>query len=46
MNRNRTKNLIDIIDVKGTEFEVNLIEHGILSQNAVNRANNIYILSE
>lgn len=46
MNRKRFKDGIDIIDVKGTEFEVNLIDHGIITQNAANRSQNIYILSE
>lgn len=46
MNRNRFKDNIDIIDLKGTEFEVNLIDHGIYTQNAINRSSNIYSLSE
>jgi hypothetical protein len=46
MNRHRFKNNIDIIDVKGTTFEVNLIDHEIMNQNSLNRASNIYLLSE
>lgn len=45
-NRKRFKDYIDVIDIKDTEFEVVLIDHKILTQNAVNRASNIYILSE
>ena len=37
---------IDIMDLKGTEFEVNLIDNEILTQNAANRSDNIYLLSE
>jgi hypothetical protein len=46
MNRKRFKNNIDIADLKGTSFEVNLIDHGIFTQNSANRSTNIYILSE
>lgn len=48
INRNlkRFKKGIDIIDIKGTEFEVILSDHGIYSQNAINRSENIYLLSE
>ena len=45
-NRKRFKNGIDIIDLKGSKFEVALSDHGIFTQNALNRSNNIYILSE
>jgi hypothetical protein len=45
-NRSRFKIGVDIIDLKGSEFEVGLTDHGIYSQNALNRSNNIYILSE
>ncbi|MGL5478727.1 MAG: ORF6N domain-containing protein [Clostridium sp.] len=38
---------IDIIDLKGNKnFEVVSNDHGLLTQNAINRASNIYILSE
>ena len=38
---------IDILDIKTIKkFEVDSINHGIFTQNAVNRANNIYLLSE
>lgn len=46
MNRKRFLNGIDIVDLKGSGFEVNLIDHGIYSQNAINRSENIYLLSE
>ena len=46
MNRKRFKNNIDIADLKDTSFEVNLIDHGIFTQNSANRSTNIYILSE
>lgn len=45
-NRIRFKDGIDIIDVKGTDFVVGLVDNGFLTQNAVNRADNIYLLSE
>lgn len=52
INRNINKNIkrftkgIDIVDLKGTEFEVILNHHGIYTQNAINRSENIYLLSE
>ena len=46
MNRNRFLNGINIVDLKGSGFEVNLIDHGIYTQNAINRSDNIYLLSE
>lgn len=46
MNRKRFRNNIDIIDLKGTEFEVNLIDHNILSKMMISKSNNIYLLSE
>lgn len=52
INRNINKNIkrftkdIDIVDLKGTEFEVILNHHGIYTQNAMNRSENIYLLSE
>ena len=45
-NRDRFKDGIDIIDLKRTNFEVNLVDHGIMSQNSVNRSETIYLLSE
>lgn len=46
-NRLRFKDNIDIIDVKSDmEFAVFLKDSGIFSQNAINAANNIYLLSE
>ncbi|MEM5592844.1 ORF6N domain-containing protein [Niallia circulans] len=45
-NRKRFKNNIDIMDLKSGEFEVVLKDHGILTQNSINRATNIYLLSE
>lgn len=46
MNRKRFKDCVDIIDLKGTEFEVNLVDHNILSRMMVSKSNNIYLLSE
>lgn len=46
MNRNRFKDDIDIIDLKGTEFAVNLIDSEIYTQNSINASKNIYLLSE
>lgn len=45
-NRQRFTDGLDIIDLKGTNFEVDLIDLGIYTQNAINRSKNIYILSE
>lgn len=46
-NIKRFKKGIDIIDLKDDiNFVVTLKNHGILSQNAINRADNIYLLSE
>lgn len=45
-NRQRFTDGLDIVDLKGTNFEVDLIDHGIYNQNAINRSKNIYILSE
>lgn len=49
INRNREEfeDGIDIIDLKGCEnFEVTICNHGLFTQNAINRASNIYLLSE
>lgn len=45
-NRKRFKDGIDILDLKGTDFVITLSNNGILTQNAINRASNIYLLSE
>lgn len=45
-NINRFKKGIDIVDLKGTGFEVTLSNHGIYNQNSINASNNIYLLSE
>lgn len=46
-NRARFKDNVDIIDVKSnSDFEVVLSDHGIYTQNALNRSVNIYLLSE
>lgn len=45
-NRKRFKDGVDIIDLKGTDFEVTLSDNEIYTQNAINRSSNIYILSE
>lgn len=46
MNRKRFKDGIDILDLKGTEFAINLIDSGIYTQNSINASSNIYLLSE
>ncbi|ABW19426.1 ORF6N domain-containing protein [Alkaliphilus oremlandii] len=45
-NRKRFKDNIDIIDLKDTNFVTHLMSNGIYTQNAMNRSNNIYLLSE
>ena len=45
-NRSRFKDGIDIVDLKGTGFEITLSDHGIYNQNSINRSENIYLLSE
>ena len=45
-NRKRFKDNVDIIDIRGTEFAINLIDSGIYTQNSLNASSNIYILSE
>lgn len=45
-NRNRFKDGIDIIDLKGTEFAITLSDSGIYTQNSINASSNIYLLSE
>jgi hypothetical protein len=45
-NRSRFKDKVDIIDLKENEFAVHLMHSGILTQNAINAASNIYLLSE
>lgn len=46
LNRVRFKDGIDILDLKGTGFEIGLTDNKIYTQNAINRSNNIYLLSE
>ncbi|WP_348920149.1 ORF6N domain-containing protein [Enterococcus rotai] len=45
MNRKRFKDGVDIIDLKSVVNQIDLEKFGY-SQNAINRSNNIYILSE
>ena len=45
-NRKRFKDGLHIIDLKSSEFAMSLVQSGILTQNAMNAANNIYLLSE
>lgn len=45
-NRKRFKDNIDIIDLKGTDFAIDLVESKIYTQNSLNASNNIYLLSE
>ena len=37
-NRSRFKDGIDIVDLKGTGFEITLSDHGIYNQNSINRS--------
>lgn len=46
MNRDKFKDGVDVIDIKGTDFVMHLMQNGIMTQNSVNRAENIYVLSE
>ncbi|ANS45843.1 hypothetical protein BM86_24935 [Bacillus thuringiensis] len=45
-NRMRFRDGVDIVDLKGTEFEVGLTDHNILNKMMVSKSKNIYILSE
>lgn len=46
-NRKRFKDNVDVIDIKADkDFVILLMDNGILNQNAINRATNIYLLSE
>ena len=45
-NREKFRDGVDVIDVKRTEFAMHLMQSGIFSQNAINAATNIYLLSE
>jgi hypothetical protein len=45
-NRKRFVDMVDIIDLKGTEVAIDLVESEIYSKNAVNASKNIYLLSE
>ena len=46
-NRKRFKDYVDVIDVKAhQDFAIHLMDNGIITRNAINAANNIYLLSE
>lgn len=45
-NKKRFKAGVDFLDLKGGNFVVDLVDSGIITRNAVNAANNIYLLSE
>ena len=45
MNRKRFKDGVDVIDLKGKNFAINLMDSGF-TQNQINASNNIYLLSE
>lgn len=46
-NRKHFRDFIDVIDIKiHNEFLILLKDNGFLNQNAINRASNIYLLSE
>jgi nitrous oxide reductase len=48
INRNREKFIdgVDILDLKGTKFEVEICDHEIMTKNAINASKHIYLLSE
>lgn len=46
MNKTRFTDGVDIVDLKGAEFAINLIDSGIYTQNSLNASSNIYLLSE
>ena len=45
-NRKRFVDKVDIIDLKGTDFVIDLIDSGIYTRNSINASKNIYLLSE
>lgn len=45
-NRKRFTNGVDIIDLKNTEFAIDLCDSGIYTRNSINASSNIYLLSE
>jgi len=45
-NKNRFRNGIDLIDLKESEFVIDLVDNNILSKMQVAKSNNIYLLSE
>lgn len=45
-NRKRFKDNVDIIDLKGTEFAIDLIESEIYTRNSLNASKNIYYQKE
>lgn len=46
-NRNKFKDCVDIIDIKdNNRFLIDLNDNGILTQNSINKSNNIYLLSQ
>lgn len=45
-NKKRFKNNVDIIDLKGSKFAIDLCESKIYNQNSLNASINIYLLSE
>ena len=45
-NLSRFRVGIDIINIKGLDFALDLVESGIISQNSYNASNSIYLLSE
>lgn len=45
-NRKRFTDDVDIIDLKGTKFAIDLCESEIYTRNSINASSNIYLLSE
>lgn len=46
MNRKRFLDAVDVIDLKGSEFAMHLVQSELFTSNAINAANHIYLLSE
>jgi len=45
-NKKRFKSYVDIIDLKGSKFAIDLCESEIYTKNSINASSNIYLLSE
>ena len=45
-NKSRFVESVDLIDLKTTNFVIDLVDNGFMTQNSINRSENIYLLSE